>query len=60
MIQTWGVLTALYGVVVTAVAVLAIVLLVLLCRLVLAARENLQTSTRLRELQIERMLLEDE
>ncbi|PPG48352.1 hypothetical protein C5C24_16685 [Rathayibacter sp. AY2B3] len=60
MIQTWGVLTALYGVVVTAFAVLAIVLLVLLCRLVLTAREHLQTSTRLRELQIERMLLEDE
>ncbi|AZZ49734.1 hypothetical protein C5C31_11205 [Rathayibacter rathayi] len=60
MIQTWGVLTALYAVVVTAAAILTIVLLTLLCRLVLTAREHLQTSTRLRELQIERMLLDDE
>ncbi|KZX20796.1 hypothetical protein [Rathayibacter tanaceti] len=60
MIQTWGFLTALYGVVVAVVAIVAITLLVLLCRLVLSAREHLQTSTRLRELQIEQLLLERE
>lgn len=38
----------------------AVVLVVLLCRLAIAARETLQTTTRLRELQIVRLLEEDE
>ena len=51
---------SLYIVVVVVGAVLAVVLVVLLCRLAIAARETLQTTTRLRELQIVRLLEEDE
>ncbi|MCM6763994.1 hypothetical protein NB037_16385 [Rathayibacter sp. ZW T2_19] len=51
---------SLYVVVLVVGAVLAVVLVVLLCRLAIAARETLQTTTRLRELQIVRLLEEDE
>ncbi|MCJ1697437.1 hypothetical protein MT349_16770 [Rathayibacter caricis] len=51
---------SLYIVVVVVGAVLAVVLVVLLCRLAIAARETLQTTTRLRELQIVRLLEEED
>lgn len=51
---------SLYIVLVVVGAVLAVVLVVLLCRLAIAARETLQTTTRLRELQIVRLLEEED
>ena len=43
-----------------AVVVIVLVLAVLLCRLAIAARENQLATVRLRELQIERLLLDEE
>lgn len=50
----------LYVVFAVLIAVVLMTLAVLLCRLVIAARENQLTTARLRELQIERMLAEDD
>ena len=60
MISAFNVFGILYLVAAIAVVVLVLVLGVLLCRLVIAARENQLTTARLRELQIERLLLDEE
>ncbi|MDY0914416.1 hypothetical protein [Rathayibacter festucae] len=60
MISAFNVFGILYLVAAIAVVVLLLVLGVLLCRLVIAARENQLTTARLRELQIERLLLDEE
>jgi hypothetical protein len=58
--DVFSLFSGLYILVLVAVTVLAVVLAVLLCRVAIAARENLLTTTRLRELQIEKLLLEDD
>lgn len=50
----------LYVVFAVLIAVVLTTLAILLCRLAVAARENQLTTARLRELQIERMLAEDD
>lgn len=50
----------LYVVFAVLIAVVLTTLAILLCRLAIAARENQLTTARLRELQIERMLAEDD
>ncbi|NQX16554.1 hypothetical protein [Rathayibacter sp. VKM Ac-2857] len=60
MFSALNVFGILYIVAAIAVVVIVIVLAVLLCRLVIAARENQLTTARLRELQIERLLLDEE
>ncbi|NRG41222.1 hypothetical protein GTU73_17320 [Rathayibacter sp. VKM Ac-2804] len=60
MISAFNVFGILYLVAAIAVVVLVLVLGVLLCRLVIAARENQLATARLRELQIERLLLDEE
>ncbi|SMH43586.1 hypothetical protein SAMN06295885_2210 [Rathayibacter oskolensis] len=60
MTSGFDLLFVLYSVFLVVVVVVLIVLAVLLCRLAIAARENQLTTARLRELQIERMLAEDE
>ncbi|MWV48795.1 hypothetical protein GRS96_05810 [Rathayibacter sp. VKM Ac-2803] len=60
MVTGFNFVFVLYAVFVVVIAVVLIVLAVLLCRLAIAARENQLTTARLRELQIERMLAEDD
>ena len=60
MSTAWSFLGILGIVVYAAIAILVVVLTVLLCRLAIAARENQLATARLRELQIERMLAEDD
>ncbi|ROP48584.1 MULTISPECIES: hypothetical protein [unclassified Rathayibacter] len=60
MFSALNVLGILYIVAAIAVVVIVLVLAVLLCRLAIAARENQLATVRLRELQIERLLLDEE
>jgi len=60
MTSAFNVFGVLYLVAAIAVVVIVLVLAVLLCRLAIAARENQLATVRLRELQIERLLLDEE
>ncbi|AZZ52988.1 MULTISPECIES: hypothetical protein [Rathayibacter] len=60
MFSALNVFGILYIVAAIAVVVIVLVLAVLLCRLAIAARENQLATVRLRELQIERLLLDEE
>ncbi|MCJ1702655.1 MULTISPECIES: hypothetical protein [unclassified Rathayibacter] len=60
MFSALNVFGILYIVAAIAVVVIMLVLAVLLCRLAIAARENQLATVRLRELQIERLLLDEE
>lgn len=60
MFSALNVFGILYIVAAIAVVVIVLVLAVLLCRLAIAARESQLATVRLRELQIERLLLDEE